>query len=276
MIYLQEINALRIVEELLLDFAETIPHIIGAILVLLIGWLISRLVARLLGAFLRKVGIDKLADRIHSIELIHSTKVRIVPSVWIAKAAFYFLIFITVAAATDVLNMPAISLLMNDFLNYLPSLISALAVFVLGLVLADFIRNLVLSTCRSLGIPAANFIAGFVFYFLIINVVMITLDQAEIQTDFIQDNLSILFGGIVLAFALGYGLASRPFVASLLAGFYFRHRINPGDVVRIKDVKGEVIAKDARTITLKTETGEVVFPLNRLTSEPYEIHHAEQ
>jgi hypothetical protein len=275
MIYLQEINALRIVEELLINFAEAVPRFLGAILILLLGWLISRLISRLLRSFLQKVGVDKLADRIHSIELIHNSKVRIVPSVWITKVVYYFLIFITVAAATDVLDMPAISLLMNDFLNYLPYLISALAVLVVGIVLADFVRNLVLGTCRSLGIPAANFIAGFVFYFLVINVVMITLDQAEIQTEFIQDNLSILFGGIVFAFALGYGLASRPFVASLLAGFYFRHRINPGDLVRIKDVKGEVIAKDARTITLKTESGEVVFPLNRLTSEPYEIHHAE-
>ena len=276
MIYLQEINALRIVEELLLDFAESVPNILGAILVMIIGWVISRVASRLLGGFLRKIGIDKLADRIHSIELVQNANVKIVPSYLITRGAYYFLLFITVAAATDVLNMPAISLLMNDFLNYLPNLIAALAVFVVGIVLADFIRNLVLSTCRSLGIPAANFIAGFVFYFLFINVVMITLDEAQIETDFIQDNLSILFGGIVLAFSIGYGFASRPFVASLLAGFYFRHRINPGDIVRIQDVKGEVIAKDARTITLKTDSGEVVFPLNRLTSEPYEIHHPER
>ncbi len=271
MIFLQELNALRIVEELLLNLVLAIPHILGALLVLLVGYVVARLLGRLLRGVLHKMGVDKLADRIHSIDLVHRSRIKVVPSVWISKIVYYFLLFIALAAATDVLEMSEVSMLMNDLLNYLPYLISGLLVFIVGIILSDILRGMVLTTCRSLGIPAANFIAGFVFYFLLINVVMIALDQAQIDTDFIQDNISILFGGIVLAFSIGYGFASRPLVASLLSGFYFRNRIQAGDIIQIEGIKGEIVAKDARTVTLKTKDKMVVVPLHKFSSEMYEV-----
>ena len=269
MIFLQG-NTLTLVEDLIKGFLSAVPNIVGAILLILIGWLLSKFAAKLLRRLLKSIGIDRLAEKLNEIDLVARSNLQIVPSAVLSKILYYFLFFIFISAATDVLGIEAVSELMNDFLNYIPYLISALIVFVVGLLLADFLRNIVLTTCQSLGIPAANFIATFAFYFLFLNVVMITLDQAQIDTDFIQDNLSIILAGIVLAFAIGYGFAARPIVANLLAAYYNRQKVQVGDTIAIDGVKGEVVGKDNTSLTLQAEDRKVVVPLGKLSSETYE------
>ncbi len=262
----------ELIESIVRDFVAVIPNIVGALAVVLIGWIIARLSANFIRRIFKTIGADKLAERLNEIEIIHKSNMRIVPSILFSKLLYYVLFFIFIIAATDVLGMPAVSALMGDILNYIPNLFSAFLVFIIGIFLADFIKNIVLTTCTSLGIPAAKVIANVIFYFLFLNVVMITLSQVKIDTNFIQDNLSIILAGIVLAFAIGYGFASRQIVANFLSSFYNKEKIKLGDIIRINDVKGEVIAIDNTSFTLQTAAGrKVVVPFGKLDTETIEI-----
>lgn len=267
-----EINALKIVEELLLDFAAVVDNILGALAVLLIGWLVANLLSKVVRKLLKGIGIDRLAERLNEIEIIHKSNLKIVPSVLLSKILYYLLFFVFIIAATDVLGMDAVTLLMGNLLNYIPKLLSALLVFVVGVLVADFLKKIVLTTCQSLGIPAAGTIANVVFYFLFLNVVMITLSQAGIDTDFIQDNISILLAGAVLAFAIGYGFASRPIVANFLSSFYNKEKVKLGDIIGIDGMKGRVIEVDNNSFTLQSEDRKIVIPLSKLSSENIEVY----
>ncbi|MFN7119330.1 MAG: mechanosensitive ion channel family protein [Saprospiraceae bacterium] len=269
-----EINALKIVEELLLNFAAVIDNILGALVVLLIGWLVASLVAKVVKKLLKGIGIDRLAERLNEIEVIHKSNLKIVPSVLLSKILYYLLFFVFIIAATDVLGMEAVTLLMGNLLNYIPKLLSALVVFVIGILVADFLKKIVLTTCQSLGIPASTTIANVVFYFLFLNVVMITLSQAGIDTEFIQDNISIILAGVVLAFAIGYGFASRQIVANFLSSFYNKEKVRIGDVIGIQGVKGTVIEVDHNSFTLQAEDRRIVVPLSKLSSENVEVFSA--
>lgn len=266
MIILQ-IQPWKLLEELLKSFLAVIPNLMGALAILIIGFIVARLVAKILRRFLKTIGVDKLAERLNEIEIVHKSNIKVVPSVLLSKVLYYFLLFIFVIAATDVLNMPVISNLMGDILNYIPILISALVVFVIGLVASDMLKNIVKTACESLAIPSANIIANVVFYFIFINIVMITLSQAKIDTDFIQDNLSIILAGVVLAFSIGYGLASRSMVANFLASFYNKGKVQVGDVIEIENMKGEVIEMEGGTMTMLVDGNEVLLPLSKLATE---------
>lgn len=267
-----EFNVLEIVKEMLLSFAAVIPNFFLALIVFIIGWIVSKLVSKFVRRLLKTIGADKLAERLNEIEIIHKSNLKIVPSVLLSKILYYILLFIFIFAATDVLGMEAVSRLMGDLLNYLPNLISAFLVLIIGIFLADFVKNIVLTTCNSLGIPAANVIANIVFYFIFLNVAMITLSQAKIDTDFIQDNLSIILAGVVLAFAIGYGFASRQLVANFLSSLYNKDKVRVGDIIGIEGIKGEVIEIDSASFTIKVEDRKVVIPLSKLSSENIEIY----
>lgn len=257
--------------EQLEQFAAIIPNLAGALAVLLIGWIVAKLVTKGIKGLLQKSNVDKLADKLNQIDLFSRSNFKIVPSVLLSKLLYYLIMFIVFIAATDVLGMQAVSDMMTSLLNYLPHLLSAFLMFLIGVFIADFIKNIVLTTCNSLAIPAASLIANVVFYFLFLNVTMIALTQAKINTEFIQDNLSILLAGVVLAFAIGYGFASRNIVASFLSSFYNKEKIKPGDVIRIGDIKGKVLEMDNTSIVLQSEGRKVVVPLSKLDSEAFEI-----
>ena len=271
MIILQ-IQPWKLLEELLKSFLAVIPNLMGALAILIIGFIVARLVAKILRRFLKTIGVDKLAERLNEIEIVHKSNIKVVPSVLLSKVLYYFLLFIFIIAATDVLNMPIISNLMGDILNYIPVLISALVVFVIGLVASDMLKNIVKTACESLAIPSANIIANVVFYFVFINIAMIALSQAKIDTDFIQDNLSIILAGVVLAFSIGYGFASRNMVANFLASFYNKGKVQTGDIIEIENMKGEVIAMDGGTMTMLVDGNEVLLPLSKLATEKIVLH----
>jgi hypothetical protein len=266
MIILQ-IQPWKLLEELLKSFLAVIPNLLGALAILIIGLIVARIIAKVLRRFLKTIGVDRLAERLNEIEIVYKSNIKVVPSVLLSKVLYYFLLFVFVIAATDVLNMPIISSLMGDILNYIPVLISALFVFVIGLVASDMLKNIVKTACVSLAIPSAGIIANVVFYFVFINIVMIALSQAKIDTDFIQDNLSIILAGVVLAFSIGYGFASRNIVANFLASFYNKGKVQVGDIIEIENIEGEIIGMDGGTMTMLVDGNEVLLPLSKLATE---------
>lgn len=257
----------KLLQKLVEDFIAVIPNLLGAIVIFIIGWLLARIIAKLVRRFLVTIGADRLAERLNEIDIVYQNNIKVVPSILLSKLTYYLLMFIFVIAATDVLNMPVISDLISDVLNYVPVLISAVLVLVVGLLACDVLKNIVKTACDSLAVPASGLIANFVFYFLLINVVLIALSQAKIDTDFIQDNLSILLAGVVLAFSIGYGFASRSIVANFLASFYNRGKIQVGDTIEIDGVSGEVISMDSGVMTILSDGREVMMPLSRITTE---------
>ncbi|MEM1320906.1 MAG: mechanosensitive ion channel domain-containing protein [Bacteroidota bacterium] len=261
-----------ILTDLLKAFASSIPSFFNAVLVIILGWIISRVLSRTIGRLLRTVGIDKLGDRLNDIDLVSKSQFTIVPSKFLAKIIYYVLLLLTITAATDILGIEEVSKLVSNIINYIPLMLSALILMIIGLILADFVKGIVYTACKSIGLPSANIIAGFVFWFIFLTGFVSALAQAQINTSFITSNLTVIIGGGVFAFGLGYGLASKDIMANFLASFYSKDRFNLGDVISIDGVKGEIIAVDKSALTLQTEEVKVIIPLSRLTSETVILH----
>ncbi|MEM6772898.1 MAG: hypothetical protein AAF597_20130, partial [Bacteroidota bacterium] len=137
---------------------------------------------------------------------------------------------------------------------------------------ADAIKKLIASTCASLGIASGNLIANIVFYFILLNIILIALRQAKMQTEFMEDNISIILAGVAGAFAIGYGFASRDIMSSLLASFYSRGRVKVGDEITVSGMRGEVIVINNNDLILRAEDSEYVVPFSLVTKEGVEIH----
>jgi small-conductance mechanosensitive channel len=248
-----------------------VPKLVGSIVLLILGRFLAKIISKGVSKTLNKVGIDKLGDRLNEIDFISKAPVKIELSAMIGKFLYYCIFFFFFMAATDTLGITAVSEIIGAIFAYLPRVLSALIVFVIGILFADVIKKVIHTACASLNIPAASLIANFVFYFIFINVAMITLSQTGIETDFIQDNLSIILGGIVAAFAFGYGQASRPLIGNLLGAYYNKAKVSIGDVIAIDGVKGKVIDMDNSTMTIQAEDRKVIVPLNKLTTDKYEL-----
>ncbi|MEO1515939.1 MAG: mechanosensitive ion channel domain-containing protein [Bacteroidota bacterium] len=264
-------NVIEILQDLTLQFLQSVPNVLKAILVFVIGWILANVASRIIRRVLKGIGVDSLADKLNEIEIISKANLTIEPSAFFSKLVYYLMLLLFLMAATDVLGMAAVSDLMNDIIGYIPYMISALIVLVLGTLLAQFIKNVVLTACRSLGIPSAGLIASFAFWFVFLTALVSALSQAQIDTSFITSNLSVILAGGVAAFALGYGMASRDMMANFLASFYSRDKFKVGDVIGIGDVKGTISKIDKSSLILDAEGRKVIIPLHKLTTENVEL-----
>lgn len=267
---------LEILKQVLSRFADAATNIIGALIILLIGWLISKLVAKAVRKIMESLKVDRFAEKINETEFATKAKLKIRISTFVSKLVFYVLMLVFFMAATDVLGMPVVSNMVSDLIAYLPRLLSALVLFVLGIYLAEFIKNIVLAACNSLGIPSGKIIANFVFYLVFLTLTISALSQASIETALITSNLTVILGGVILAFAIGYGFASKDTMANFLASFYSKNKVKIGDVISIDGSRGKVIAIDSSSITLQGDGKIIVIPLKKLTSEKVEIFSSDR
>ena len=267
------VNIAELIQSLLLKFTAVIPNLFAAFLVFVIGYTLSRSLSKFVRLAIEKMGIDKLAAKLNDIDVVQKSKVEIKPSIVLSKLVSYVLMLVFTIAATDLLGMPAVSQLVSDLINYIPNLFSALIVLALGLVLADVLKKITITTCQSLGIAAAKMIGQGVFFFLFITLTISALAQAKVDTGFISSNLTVLLGAGAAAFAFGYGLASRDLISNFLAGYYSRQKVRIGDIIGLDGVRGEVVAMDSSSMTIWTSEHHVVIPMSKLTTEKLEIFH---
>ncbi|WP_116106325.1 mechanosensitive ion channel family protein [Lewinella sp. IMCC34191] len=249
-----------------------IPALIKAAVIFLVGYVIAKGLYQIIRRLIAASGLDRLTERMLQIDLFRNANINVLPSRILAATVYYFILIVFTMAAVEALGMDMLSVMMADLVAYLPNAILAFLILIGGIFLADFIKRLVQTTCRSLGIPSGNLIANAVFYFILLNIILIALSQAQLQTEFMETNISIILAGIAGAFAIGYGMASRHIMGNILASFYNRNQIRVGDEVSIDGKRGEVIQLNSVSITLRSEESEFTVPFSKLSSDGFEMH----
>lgn len=272
MIALIESGLFTLLQSLLTDIIQFVPKLLGALAIIFIGWLVALVVRKSLRKILEKIGLDKLGDQIERIDIVRKSGIEIKISKFLSSVVYYVMMLIFIVAGTEVLGMPAISQLMSDVLTYAPNLIVALLILGLGLLIADFLKNIIHTAAKSVGIPAYSIISNVVFYFVLINVLILALSQAKIDTDFLKNNLSLILAGVIFAFALGYGIASKDLVSNFLASFYLKGKFKIGQQITINGINGIIQEIDTNYVKVKTNNSIQLIPITKLITDSVELH----
>ena len=254
------------------NFAESLPRIFGAIVIIIIGIIIAKVLKKAIQKILESIGIDKLGEKLNEIEMVSKADVEIKFSSILSKIVYYIVLLFFLMAASSQLQMEAVSNLVQNLIEFIPNLIVAGIILTIGFIFAEMLKTIVQTALTSFGIPSAKLISSFFFYFILINIVVSALAQAKIDTGFLGQNISILIGGIVLAFSIGYGLASKSTMANFIGSMYMKGKINIGDTIKVREDIGKVIAMDKSAITIEKESGgRVYIPLSKMTTESIEV-----
>jgi hypothetical protein len=237
-------------ESFISKFIEFVPNVVVAMVVIAAGVLIGKILAKVVDKVLSQIGFNKLGDKINEIEAIKKFDLDIRLSKVVGKLLYYFVLLVFIIAAADTLGVPAISNMVLLLVEFIPKIISAAIMVLVGILLADMLRKFVADLCASSG----KLISSAVFFFVLIIVIIASLAQAGINTDLLEFTFSVLVGGVILAFSIGYGFASKEILLNIISSFYSKNKYKTGQVIEIDGVKGEVIDVDNTTISLKQVT----------------------
>ena len=197
-------------------FLSAIPRIIGFALVLIIGWVIASLLARGVEALLHAVRFNDLARRSGFTDFVEKTGVRDDSAGVIAGIVKWFIRLITLVVAFDMLGLPAVSSVLQQLLLWLPNLVVALVVLVIGGLAANALSRLVRGASAKAGFSNPDLLStvtkmavwGFTF--------VVAINQLGIATTLINTLMIGLVGAFSIAFGLAFGLGGRDRAAQIL------------------------------------------------------------
>ena len=153
----------------------------------------------------------------------------------------------------------------------MPRLFSALALFMIGLYIANFIRKAIKGVFESFDLNGSKIISSLIFYIICIIITVTALNQAGIDTDIITNNLTIILGAFLLTLAIGFGFGSKEIIGDLLRAFYTRKNFEIGQKIRFKGIEGVIESVNNVTMTLKVENGKLVLPVKDVVENEVEI-----
>ncbi len=194
------LSALASALDLVLTF---IPKLIGFLVILLVGWLIATAVSKAVTLLLRKVGFDRLGDRIGLTRLEQRMGVHMDTAGILGKIVYWFLFLVFLIPAVNALGLTSVSGILNTLIAYIPNVFVAILVLFLGTLAATVVADIVRGAMGSTSIGNPNLFANIARYAIIGFAALIALEQLQIAPTLINE----LFGAIVAAAALAFGLA---------------------------------------------------------------------
>ena len=195
---------------------SAIPRIIGFALVLIVGWIISSLLARGVQALLHAVKFNDLARRSGFADFVHKMGVKDDASGVIAGIVKWFVRLIALVVAFDTLGLPAVSNVLQQLLLWLPNLVVALVVLVIGGLAAKALSQLVRGASAEAGFTNPELLATVTRVAVWGFTIVVAINQLGIATTLINTLLVGLVGALALAFGLAFGLGGRDRAAQML------------------------------------------------------------
>jgi hypothetical protein len=197
-------------------FLSAIPRIIGFAVVLIVGWIISSLLARGVEALLHAVRFNDLARRSGFADFVQKMGVRDDSSGVIADIVKWFVRLVTLVVAFDTLGLPAVSNVLNQLLLWLPNLIVALVVLVIGGLAANALSRLVRGATVEAGFSNPQMLESVTRVAVWGFAIIVAISQLGIATTLINSIVIGLIGAVALAFGLAFGLGGRDRAAQIL------------------------------------------------------------
>ena len=253
------------------EIATVIPNILGAIAIVIIGWLATKLIVGIVRKALKLAKADKLDDKINEIEIFEGKKLNFNVIKIVTKFVKWIMYIMLLIIVTDILNLTMVSEEIKNFLGYLPKLFSALIIFTIGLLLANFIKKAIKSFFESMDLSGSKIISQIVFFLLLTFISITALNQAGVDTAIITSNITMILAGFLLAFSLAFGFGAQKVVGDLLRTFYARRTYEVGQRIKFNNVEGDILAIDDISMTLKTTTGKLIIPIKDIVNSQVEI-----
>jgi hypothetical protein len=203
-------------------FFAAIPKIIGFAIILVVGWFVATLIARAVGAILRTIHFNNLARRSGFSDFVQRMGLDTDASGFVAEVVKWFVRLITLVVAFDALGLPAVSDVLRQLLLWLPNLVVALVVLVIGGLAANAFASVVRGSTSEAGFRNPDTLAkiakGAVWAFAIV----IAVNQLGIAQTLVNTLFMAVVGAAALALGLAFGLGGRDTAGEVVRHWYRR------------------------------------------------------
>jgi hypothetical protein len=203
-------------------FGELLPALIGALVVLFAGYLLAKVVERLTLRMLRRVRLNTMLERGGVMDAVERSGTHFDASRVVAALGFWLIMFAVILVASSALGLEELANVFGELVGYIPSVIAAVVILLVGIVLGGFVGSLIATSAGA--VVGGTALARIGKAGVIVLAVFMALQVLGIATEIVTTAFAILFGAVALAGALAFGLGNTKLAGEVTREWYQRYR----------------------------------------------------
>ena len=204
------------------QFAEFVPALFGALIILFAGYLLAKLIERGTERLFRRLRLNYLLERGGVMQAVERSGSHLNPSRVLANLVFWFVMFVVIMIAANALGMETLADVFSELVGYIPSMMAAIVLLIVGIVLGRFVGGLILASAGA--IQGGPTLARVGRWGVILLAIFMALQQLGIANEIVVTAFAILFGAVALALALSFGLGNRELAGEITRAWYERYK----------------------------------------------------
>ena len=200
------------------QIGSVLPAFLAAGLILITGYVLARQVQRWVDDLLKRADFNRMAAAGGLDEVVTRTGSRLDPVRALAKLVFWLVMLVVILLASTALGLESINEMFGIMLGYIPTLISAIVIVILGMIVGEFVRALVLASAGTVaGVPTlAKLAKGAV----ILIAIFMALQQVGVADEIVTAAFTLILGAVALAAGLAFGLGNRELAGEITRRWY--------------------------------------------------------
>lgn len=233
------------------------PKLVVGLILAVAGLLLAKLIEVVLRYVLTRIRFDRLVEKAGIDKALQRIGLRQQLNLFLPRLVYFLVLFLLAKTGADALGLVAISDAIGAFFAYLPNIVAALLLVILGTTLGQFAGEMVTQSARSSGIDFAPSLGKIVSGLIIFVVSMMAVAQLKIDTEIVRIVTSFVLGGAALAFGLSFGLGTRDVIRNITAGFYARKFLQVGRRLEVSGQQGVLTEINATHAILQSADREI-------------------
>ena len=201
----------------LVQIAGILPGLLLSLIILGAGFLVARTLERVVDAALGKVHFDQEAERWGMAEAAERSGAG-KPAQIVGKLLFWFVMLLVILLASSALGVENIGALFANLVGYVPSVFAAIIVIILGIILGEFVRAVIVASAGA--VEGVRLLAQAAKVVVVTISVFMALQQVGIGADIVTTAFTLVLGAAALAVALAFGLGNTGLAGEIVRGWY--------------------------------------------------------
>ena len=193
----------------LAQIGQFVMNILLVLIILIVGWIISKLIRAVVTKALRMVKIDELSDRIGLEALLEKGSIGYSLSELLGIICYWLALLVTFMVAINAVGLTIAADLLNKVVLYVPNVIAAIFILILGMFAATILKNIIITAANNAGFGQGKVLAKAVEVIIVVFAVFVGLEQLNIGIRITELTLGIILGSIGLGLALAFGLGCK-------------------------------------------------------------------
>lgn len=198
-----------------------VPAILGALVILVVGWLLAKLIEAIVVRVLKAVRLDIASDKAGITNVLAQGDIKISLSELVGGIIYWLIILVVVATTLDALNLKIASELISRLVEYVPNILAAIFILIIGSFLANFIATVIRTAGSNAGLKNAKLMSQIAQVILLVFTVIIAIEQLKIATALLVLAVNVVLISAGLGIALAFGLGCKD-----IAGKFMQDVIN--------------------------------------------------